>query len=519
MAFAVQSTSDLDRHFQALWHRACNAAPLGALTPELIQLWATERGLDVTSVEKREVGIFARTPAVVLAVGDVKACFPKIPPTGDPNWEARRQAADAKAALWEKMEWFSPFWIPRDKTEKILGDARLRTREQAIQLFNYHTSTLYTLAFQAVCIAQMLPRARSLQEVCALAREAYLAFYSGYRAASISALIPAIEGGLTRIVSGSESELPTGVKIDRVIDRCIENAARLHYERMWVPQDYLTKDYLFGQDERIFAFETFRRWLQKSFFQKTGEYDGVTWLNRHMFAHGTHSDWQESGNFSRLVVALATLALIESWYDETHVLSLFFPDMNEDSKLLWQQALLQANAQMSLKLIEQQRYQKHGRLVPEMPTDDGALLRKALLSEECIKDLVRPLRDAGWMVEVGEPDESGLYVKVVAKADGQQFTVALLHYCATENGTYRKLAETCSAILYRGAPYKQQQYAYGIGVHVGPVAGWLPPIAPNRKSTWRTHPTWRRVRRWVLRGTSFLQSAWKIWRNRRRGVF
>jgi hypothetical protein len=30
---------------------------------------------------------------------------------------------------------------------------------------------------------------------------------------------------------------------------------------MWAPQDYLSKDYLFGQDERVFTFETFRRWL------------------------------------------------------------------------------------------------------------------------------------------------------------------------------------------------------------------------------------------------------------------
>jgi hypothetical protein len=324
---------------------------------------------------------------------------------------------------------------------------------------------------------------------------------------------------LTRIVSGSESELPVGVKIDRVIDRCIENAARLHYERMWVPEDYLTKDYLLGQDERVFAFETFRRWLQKSFFQKTGEYDGLTWLNRHMFAHGTHSDWQESGNFSRLVVALATLALTESWYDDTHVVSLFFPEMNEDSKLLWQQALLQANAQMSLKMIEERRYQKHGRLVPEMPTDDGVLLRKALLSEDCIKDLVRPLREAGWSVEVGEPDERALFVTVVAKADGQQFGVALLYSCATDNGIYRRLADTSVAILYRGPPYNQQQYAYGIDVHVGPVTGWLPPMAPNRKSAWRSHPVWRRVRRRVTRSTGFMKSAWKAWRNRRRGVF
>lgn len=124
---------------------------------------------------------------------------------------------------------------------------------------------------------------------------------------------------------------------------------------MWAPQDYLSRDYFFGQDERVFTFETYRRWLQKSFFRRTGEYDGVTWLNRHMFAHGTHSDWQQSANFSRLVVALATLALIELWHDEFHLVSFFFPEMNDDSKLLWQQALLQADAQMKLKMIEQKR--------------------------------------------------------------------------------------------------------------------------------------------------------------------
>lgn len=117
--------SDLDYRFQAIWDRACNARSLGALTPELIQLWATERGFDVTSVKEREVGNFERTPAIVLTVGDVKACLPKIQPTGDLNWEERRQAAEAKAAFWEKMGWFSHLCIPRDKSGRSLADARL----------------------------------------------------------------------------------------------------------------------------------------------------------------------------------------------------------------------------------------------------------------------------------------------------------------------------------------------------------------------------------------------------------
>jgi hypothetical protein len=48
-----------------------------------------------------------------------------------------------------------------------------------------------------------------------------------------------------------------------------------------------------------------------------------------------------------------------------------------------------------------------------MPTDNGVLLRQAMLSEDCMRDLVRPLRDAGWSVAVSEPDEKGLYKQSV----------------------------------------------------------------------------------------------------------
>lgn len=472
--------TDINNHFLGIWHRALNEPSLEALTPDLVQSWANEKGLDVSRAEEREVGAFAKTKAIVLTVESIDACFPKVPVTGDAIWQSKRRMADENAELWEKMEWFSPLWIPMGTVSKILKDARSCSKERAIELFNYHTSTAYTVPFQAICIAQIMPEARSLKEFCPLARESFLAFFSGYRASSIAALIPAVEGALTRIVSDADTDLPISQKVDHAIDRSIATAARLHFDGMWLPREYLEIDYLFGQDERVFAFETFRRWLKRTFFQNTGEYDGLTWLNRHIFAHGTASSWQQSANFGRLIVALATLGLIESWHDESHRVSLFFPAMNEDGNLLWQQALFQAEAQMRLKLIEQRRYQETGRLVPEMPTDNGVLLRKAILSEDCIKDLVRPLRDAGWNVEVSEPDEQALYVTVLASADGQRLGAALLYSCATDNSIYRQLAKSCDAILYRGAPYHQEQFALGIGVHVGPVTGWQPPLAPRR---------------------------------------
>jgi hypothetical protein len=467
---------NLDNHFLAIWRPALNESALDTLTPELISTWAASRGLKGAVAEEQDVGAFAKTKSIVLTVGDKKGCFPKIPAAGNPEWEIRRRAADKVAALWEKVEWFAPLWVPHFRVTNLLSEIEHCSKERAIELFNYHTSTIYILSFQATCIAQIMPMARSLREFCPLAREAYLAFYSGFRASSISSLIPVIEGAITRIssqrcVTGS----PIIDKIDGVIDAAINTAACLHFEGMWTPREYRTKDHLIGQDERVFFFETFRRWLNRSFFCNTGQYDGTTWLNRHLFAHGEDSKWQQSGNFCRLVVALATLGAVESWYDRSHNISLVFPEMNDDSKLLWQQALLRGQIQFGLQTLEQKSYQEHGRLVPEMPTDDGALLRQAILSEDCIKDLVRPMREAGWQVDVTEPDEQGLFMTVAANADGETFRAALLFSCATDKAIYRKLAETCDAILYRGAPYRQDQYACGLKVHVGPVAGWQPP--------------------------------------------
>jgi hypothetical protein len=470
-------SSDLDSKFKGIWLRALNEPSPENLTPELIVGWANSKGLANPVATARDFGPFLPAPSIVLEVEGGKACFPRISASGDSSWDMRRRAKEDEALLWKKMEWFAPLWLPRGKLKEMLAAVRHSTNEGAIELFDYHTSTLYTLAFQAVCIAQIMPLARSLQEIVPLAREAYLGFYSGYKASSIAALIPAIEGSLTRIVSDLSPDAPAPDKIDHAVNRAIRTAADLHFEGMWVPDEYRAVEYLFGQDERVFAFETFRRWLKDFFFCNTDSYQGLTWLNRHMFAHGTASAWQQQTNFSRLLVALTTLAAIESWYDASHSVSFSLPAINDDSKLLWEQALFQADVQMRFKIIEQDLYQKHGRLVPEMPADNGVTLRSALLSEECMRDLVRPLRDAGWSVDVSEPDEKALYMTVVASHEKTRLNVALLYSCATDNRIYRMLAEKCEAILYRGAPYHQDSFAHGISVHVGPVLGWQPPRA------------------------------------------
>lgn len=463
-------------HFSGLWTRVQKASGI-AVSASRIGEWAKDRGLSITNVQECNVGIFRPIPAVVLDVEGHKACFPMIS-TASPEWKTARETADHIAALWQKVEWFSPLWVSNKKIGELLTAIKYRSGADAIRHFDYHLSTAYTLPFQAVCIAQLLPKTRSLAAFAPLAREAYLAFYSGHRASSVAALMPVIEGGIKRIAS-TTPELKYLDAIDKIIDRACSLAADLYFDKMWVPDEYRSINFLFGQDERVFVFETFRRWLKDFFFQNTDNYNGVTSLNRHLFAHGKSSDWQQPSNFSRLVVAITTLGVIEAWHDESNVVSVLFPNMDEDATLLWQQALLRGQMQMALNMSEQEIFQAHGRLVPELPTDNGVTLRKALLAEDAIKDLVRPLRDAGWHVHVTEPDEAALFVIATATSGDHCLSVALLYSCATSNDLYRDLATKVDVILYRGAPYKQSSFTSGISVHVGPVAGWQPPRAPT----------------------------------------
>jgi len=476
------SGTPLNDVFLAIWRRALEQPTLNGLTPDLVRDWARDKGLVVESVEEREIHAFNPIKVIVLAVDGKRACFPTTSAEGDSLWEARHEAAERKAGLWERMEWFYPLWIPMGEVRQLLNDVGNSPKERAIDIFNYRTSTIYTLAFQAMCIAQFMPQAHSLRDFCPLAREAYLAFYSGFKASSIAALIPVLEGSITRIAADGGSGLTISDKTERVFKRAFCTCARLHFESMWTPREYLTTHYLLGQDQQVFAIETFRRWLQGSYFCSTDEYSGQTWLNRHLFAHATSPSWQQSANFSRLIVALTTLGAVESWRDDSNQIPFFIPEMSEDSKLLHQQAILRGATQLAVINAETKYFQEHGRLIPPLPTDDGSLQRKVMLTEDCINDLVRPLRDAGWQISVSDPETSGLYITIVASSGDAVLRAALLFSCATDNAIYRMLAQSCSVILYRGAPYHQEQYAHGLGsVHVGPVTGWQPPIAPGRR--------------------------------------
>lgn len=174
----------IESHFLGLWNRAQGSGVAG-LSVSTVSAWAKDRGLDVTDAQERKVGRFRPIPAIVIEAGGAKACYPKIT-TISAEWQANKTYAEQVAALWKEVEWFCPLWVSREKIGQLLKAIKHLSGADAIQQFDYHLSTAYTLPFQATCIAQLLPKARSLADFAPLAREAYLAFYSGHRASSVA---------------------------------------------------------------------------------------------------------------------------------------------------------------------------------------------------------------------------------------------------------------------------------------------------------------------------------------------
>jgi hypothetical protein len=144
-------TPTIEDKFKGIWRRALNTSPLESLTPELILGWAREKDLANPVAVAQSVGVFHPTPSIVLTVEGGKACLPVIPASGDESWRIRRKLRDDQAALWDKVEWFMPLWLPMGEIDKLLASIRYVSRERALELFKYHTSTLYTVPSHCRC--------------------------------------------------------------------------------------------------------------------------------------------------------------------------------------------------------------------------------------------------------------------------------------------------------------------------------------------------------------------------------
>jgi hypothetical protein len=76
-------------------------------------------------------------------------------------------------------------------------------------------------------------------------------------------------------------------------------------------------------------------------------------------------------------------------------------------------------------------------------------------------EIVKKLRNNNWDCHIiSDPIKDGEYITVEAKKEGAFLKVALLYSCASSNKLNKYLAESFDYILYQGASFKQESYAY-----------------------------------------------------------
>lgn len=171
------------------------------------------------------------------------------------------------------------------------------------------------------------------------AREAFLAFYAGYHAAAIAALIPVVEGAITTMFQGAAgSRTMIATKVHKVLDGARDNAASVCFDNRWAPQEYQDPAFLRTIDSRVFIIDSLRRWLLDSFFCPTHEYKGQSGLNRHRFAHGLDTVWKRVRNFNRLLAVLEALTFVEGWRGKSRIRWFNFDETNEEANALWHKA-------------------------------------------------------------------------------------------------------------------------------------------------------------------------------------
>ncbi|MCO1335942.1 hypothetical protein MO867_16535 [Microbulbifer sp. OS29] len=91
-------------------------------------------------------------------------------------------------------------------------------------------------------------------------------------------------------------------------------------------------------------------------------------------------------------------------------------------------------------------------------------------------EIVERLRNKNWdCYLISDPIKDGEYITVEAKKEDSLIKVALLYCCASSNKLYKYLAESCDYILYQGASYKQESYAYNVDAIIRPLNAWLAP--------------------------------------------
>lgn len=221
------------------------------------------------------------------------------------------------------MEWFIPPFIS-------LGDLRLH--ESNIESWR----KIYTHAYIASTYINKYKVLKILNKFSNLILDAIFSYYSGLISASITILIPTIEG-ITREISKNlnieKDSLSSDIFVE-VIKRTKSNykSTILFRNYTWIPARFFENSFWEDVDEVFQMLECFSIYIKHHLYANTNNFNGQGELNRHGILHGFFRNYNSRINFYKLISFIDMLCFIIIYNGETG--SLLAPDLDDQSARL-----------------------------------------------------------------------------------------------------------------------------------------------------------------------------------------
>jgi hypothetical protein len=479
-----------DKQARALWGRFRTLSAPEQRDTRVIDFWAREKEITPREIRMEEIGRFQTFPAMVILTDTTPLCLPLLSPGAILDANNRRSDREWRDEVWRKVDWFYPPYIPKRFIWPLLESVKSLSADHSAQQFEHTMTSWYTLPSIVIAACLIFPTTPAVAPDTDTINECILAYFSGFKNASIAALIPCVEAAIDRMLAFDTSSAPQPAVGNRVRDvmrrACCLAGDRFYYKGMWVPPEYEDIDFLGHLDEFVYMIQTFEAWLTQSFFARTEDYRGPSGLNRHHFAHGASAIWKRPTNFHRLIGILEAICFIESMNDRGT--SAWFPDPNDAAAAFHDEILFRSEMQAVMRkapkaLLAHFSHLALARLdclVPGRLPDGELSFRLAMLAKAAHADIIQPLSEAGWACEVSEPDAEREFLIVRATryiarggghfVRGRDWSCALLYTSASDNRTYQYLDTQVDIIFYRGEPYRLEQFAYGIRIQVYPLS-------------------------------------------------
>jgi hypothetical protein len=474
----------IDKRLTAIWHLYLNKNIWLSVTLDEIRKLAISKELIVESIDEVEFGYMPKIKAVLLKTNLGSALYPRQKLEEIELYNKNIKPNQNYEDFWSSVDWFLPAFIANEKISSAINQSNINvlnhkqlSTEFLQKNFEHSLTSIYDFSNIIPITEQTLSKSKTISKHVPLIREAMFAFYSGMKIVAISSLIPIVENIISTIIEAHDSELTIIDKVNKCIDKANETVISMYISYAdWIPPEYLEISVLKVMNERVFILELIRNWLLNSFYANTKTYKNHSGFNRHIFAHAKSDLWQNPSNFFRAMGVIQAMAFIECFAVEGSQVSVFPPNHDKNSESLRQEVF----ACLNFQAIKKQLIVNH-QISDNLPfnttsSDDGWLSRAAVLSEKMNNEVVERLRNNNWDCHIiSDPIKDGEYITVEAKKEGNIVKVALLYSCATSNKLYKYLAEGFDYILYQGASYKQESYAYNVDAIIRPLNAWLAP--------------------------------------------